>query len=100
SATHAIDRFADGVFFVALASLTTAEQIPTAIAEAISYTFSSQDDQASELIRWLAQRQMCLVLDNFEHVLGGFELVDRILAQSTQTKVLVTSRERLNLQGE
>ena len=53
---QALDRFAHGVFFVALASLTAADQIPTAIAEAISYTFSGQDDQAGELLglswRW------------------------------------------------
>ena len=43
---------------------------------------------------------MLLVLDNFEHLLGGVDLVSDILAATTGLKILVTSREALNLQEE
>ena len=49
---------------------------------------------------YLRQREMLLVLDNFEHLLEGMETVTGLLSRAPGVKVLVTSRVRLNVQGE
>jgi predicted ATPase len=46
------------------------------------------------------EREILLVLDNFEHLLEGAGLLTEILLQAPQVKILVTSRERLNVQPE
>jgi serine/threonine protein kinase/predicted ATPase len=94
-------HFVDGVFFVELAPLTNADQIPFAIAEATRYSFASdQRPLSQQIIDFLGKKNMLLVLDNFEHVLDGVGLVQAILQASAGVKVLVTSREKLNLSGE
>jgi predicted ATPase len=52
------------------------------------------------LMEQLRARRVLLVLDNFEHVLEGAGLVADMLAAAPRVKVLVTSRERLNLNDE
>ena len=48
----------------------------------------------------LRDRQMLLVLDNFEHLLEGADLLPDLLRSAPNLKILVTSRERLNLREE
>ncbi|HEX9369856.1 MAG TPA: hypothetical protein VF897_02580, partial [Roseiflexaceae bacterium] len=52
------------------------------------------------LLGYLRARHMLLVLDNFEHLLDGADLVSAMLAGAPQVTILITSRERLNLQTE
>ena len=92
--------FADGVAFVALAPLGKPGQIVTAIAEAIGLTFSGQSEAFAQLLAYLRDRELLLVLDNFEHLLDGADLVHDILIHAPLVKLVVTSRERLNLQAE
>lgn len=100
-------RFANGVFFVALAPLHSAESLVPTIAEAVGFSFyrSSDPDNIGsnprqQLLDYLQEKQMLLVVDNFEHLLGGVHLMDEILSTAPNVKLLVTSRERLNMQGE
>ena len=97
--TH-LSRFADGVYFVPFASIRSTEHIATAIAEQIGLQFHSESAPPTQLLSFLAPKQMLLVLDNFEHLLDGAHLVTDILQAAPQVKVLVTSREKLNLSGE
>jgi predicted ATPase/Flp pilus assembly protein TadD len=53
-----------------------------------------------QLLDYLRQKQMLLILDNFEHVLEGAALVTEILQSAPQVQILVTSRERLQLREE
>jgi predicted ATPase len=100
--------FRDGIFFVALAALQSAAGIESAVAEAIGFSFLGLDRQSStveheprqQLLDYLRQKQMLLVLDNFEHLLEGVDLVTEILEAAPGAKILVTSRERLNVGGE
>jgi predicted ATPase/transcriptional regulator with XRE-family HTH domain len=92
--------FPDGVAFVALASISMPSQIVSAIGEALRLSFVGQSDPTSHLLSELRERHMLLVLDSFEHLLEGADLVSDMLAQAPQVTVVVTSRERLNLQAE
>ena len=53
-----------------------------------------------QLVRFLSQKQILLVLDNFEHLLEGVNILTDILEADPAVKFLATSRERLNVQEE
>lgn len=99
-ARQQLGHHADGVYFVPLAPLSTANDIMTAIAENIGFVFHGEDTATQQLINFLKDRDMLLVLDNFEHLLDGTALVIDILQTALGIKILVTSRERLNVHGE
>jgi len=93
-------NFAEGTCFVPLAALESAEQIVTAIAQAAHFTFYAGPDPMQQLLDYFRPRQTLLVLDNFEHLLDGAALVNDLLTAAPNVKILVTSRERLNLSTE
>lgn len=92
--------FADGLFFVPLQPVTTAQNIPSAIAETVRFRFQGPASAWQQLRNYLQQQEMLLVLDNFEHLLDGANFVADVLAHCRQIKMLVTSREALNLREE
>jgi len=99
--------FAHGVAFVPLASVASVEAAVAAIAGAIRLYFYGQNDPKVQLLNALGEKQMLLILDNVEHLLteGPLEtntvgLLLEILQCTTGVKLLVTSREALDLQGE
>ena len=94
------DVFADGVAFVSLAPISAPDQIVSAIGEVLDISFSGQSDPTAQLLNYLHDRQMLLVLDNFEHLLEGTALLSEIFAAAPFVCLLVTSRERLNLSAE
>jgi predicted ATPase len=58
------------------------------------------DHQNEQLLAYLRDKQMMLVLDNLEHLLEGLPLIANLLQFSSDVKILTTSRERLSLRGE
>lgn len=92
--------FADGVVWVSLGALQTADQVAAALAEALRYRLSGAGDAESELLHLLAARHLLLVLDNFEHVLPAADFLSRLAAETTAVKLLVTSRQALELPEE
>lgn len=103
SASHQIHSYADGTYFVPLAPLGSADHLVPTVAEVMQFMFdthSSDLDPKSQLIDYLGERSVLLLMDNFEHLLQGAELLVEIVEGAPETKVLVTSRERLNLQSE
>ncbi len=100
AAAEHVEAFPNGVFFVPLAELSAPEQLVSGIAEALRITFYQRDAPRSQLLNYLREKRLLLVLDNFEHILEGALLVADILAHAPGVKVLVTSRERLNLREE
>ena len=94
------DAFTDGVIFVPLASVGAPNQIVSAMGDALAFSFTGQADAVEQLLRYLHERHLLLVLDNFEHLLEAVDLVHDILQRAPQVSLLVTSRERLNLQTE
>lgn len=95
-----MDAFEDGLFFVELAPLDNADQIVTALAETFHMKFDPRQSPKEQVIDHLESRQMLVVMDNFEHVMEGVDLVTDILKAAPNLKILVTSRERLNLRDE
>jgi predicted ATPase/DNA-binding SARP family transcriptional activator len=94
-----------GIYFIPLDPLSSADFLLSTLANAINFSFYSGDDPTSQLLNYLREKRMLLILDNFEHLLtadqtGGVDLVANILAHAGHVKILAASRERLNLQGE
>jgi non-specific serine/threonine protein kinase len=92
--------FVDGVWFVELADVRDARDIPQAIADVIGI-----DGDASETAESLAERlhedRMLLVLDNCDHLVEGCaELVTELLRAAGEVRILTTTREPLRVGGE
>lgn len=94
------DFFPDGVWFVPLAPLSSPEYIIPAIADAVDFKFQDPTNPQAQLLRYLRAKKALLVLDNTEHLLEGVDVFIEILKACQQIKLLVTSRERLNLLSE
>ena len=92
--------FAHGASFVPLAHLDSADQIAQSIAESLNFPLTAPEKPESQLIDHLRYREILLVLDNFEHVLDGVDLLANMLISAPGVTLLVTSRQRLNLRGE
>jgi predicted ATPase len=92
--------YTHGVSFVPLAPLSSPDLIVPALASSLNFTYYGQQDNKQPLLNYLAGKDMLLVMDNFEHLLGGARLLSEILETAPRVKILVTSRERLNLSME
>lgn len=99
-AQSVLDAFPDGVFFVPLAPLTTAVHILTTLIENLHLQPINTKSPKDQILAYLHQKQILLVMDNFEHLLDGADLVADILQTAPGVKILVTSRERLRLSAE
>ncbi len=95
-----LDSFLNGIFFVSLAPLTSSDLIASKIADAIGFDFYQGTEPKQQLLAYFREKQMLLVLDNFEHLLDSVHLISEIQAHAPAIKILVTSRERLNLSAE
>jgi predicted ATPase/DNA-binding CsgD family transcriptional regulator len=92
--------FRDGVFMISLEPLESSLFLLPAIAEALGFRFSGQEERKEQLLAYLSDKQMLLVLDGFEHLLGNTVLISDLIGAASELTVMVTSRERLNLHGE
>jgi predicted ATPase/uncharacterized protein HemY len=99
-AAAVLDEFERGTFFVSMASIGD----PSLIASSIAATLKVREVPGQSLLEtlkeYLHDRQMLLVLDNFEHVLDGAVVVAELLGACPDLKVLATSRAALHLAGE
>ena len=93
-------QFPDGVVFVGLEQLAESDLLVHAIGRSIGLTFYGEDEPDVQLLDYLQDKSLLLLLDNFEHLLPGAALVSAILTHAPQVKLLITSREALNLQEE
>lgn len=99
-AEHAVDCYPDGVWIVGLAQTKDPQQLPGAIATALGIS-GSTNGLIEMLCQSLQDRRMLLVIDNCEHMIdAAADCVDRILAAGAGIKIIVTSREPLELCGE
>ena len=101
------NEFAEGVAFVPLASVESTITIIPVIAKAINFDFYGTSDPKEQLLNYLREKQMLLILDNVEQLLiegplqeNFVELLIEILQGTSSVKLLITSREVLNLQEE
>jgi predicted ATPase len=90
-------HFPDGIYFVPLVGLSSADQIPVAIANALQINLESG---FKELLGFLSRKKLLITLDNFEHLLDGVDLIVDVLESAPQLQLLITSRERLRMSQE
>lgn len=103
--------FTDGVYFISLvnvsttSNLSTSDSISLAILRALNLPLEVNEGQTvrspkQQLLNYLRNKRLLLILDNFEHLLGGNMLIADIIQAAAKVKLLITSRERLNLYEE
>jgi predicted ATPase/DNA-binding SARP family transcriptional activator/Tfp pilus assembly protein PilF len=94
------ERFRDGSVFVSLVSVEDPNGILYAIANEMGFVFYSAEEREEQFLHYLSQKHLLLVIDNFDHLLTGADLVSRMISSAPDVTFLVTSRERLNMQEE
>ncbi len=92
--------YEDGVAFVALESVTDPDTLMFRVADTLGVSLSTQNEPLSQIKEAVGDRQLLLVLDNFEHLTDAAEQLPVLLAACPRFKLLVTSRERLRLDEE
>ena len=95
------ERFADGVWFVPLETVTSPDLVPLAVAGALGLRETADRPPIDLIAEHLTSREALLLIDNCEHVAGEVaELAERLLTRSPKLRILATSREPLELAGE
>jgi predicted ATPase len=100
AASVQLDRFPDGVFFVPLAQLNSPIYIPNTILDSLGLKVPPAQKPRSYLVDYLRKKAIFLVLDNFEHLFSGADLLVDLLRAAPAVTLLVTSREPLNMRME
>jgi predicted ATPase/transcriptional regulator with XRE-family HTH domain len=99
-ASKKLDHFPDGIYFVPLAQLDNPSYIPATILDALGLQLPAAKDPEVFLLDYLRDKEMLLVLDDFEHLLAGVDILVKLLQTSLSVLILVTSRQILNLRME
>lgn len=107
------ENFPGGIFYVPLTPLKSAKEIVFAVADVLDFRFFGSTDPKEQLINFIAgdiNQEALFIFDNLEHLLvnestsgessSAVELISEFLLRLPKIKILGTSRERLNLQGE
>jgi predicted ATPase len=92
--------FLNGVTYVPLAAVPTADLVPAAVANAVGFSVDGKDDPIEQVIGRLRQQETLIVLDNCEHVVAMAGRLDQLLRRAPGVKLLLTSRERLHMRWE
>lgn len=103
TASHQIGIYKDGVFFASLLNDKSLAQVETSIARAIQLPLSDQLPQKTQLLDFLRLREILLVLDNCEQLVCDMvfaEFIAEIIQNAVNMKLVITSRERINIQEE
>ncbi len=94
------DAFADGAVFVPLAAVSDPAGVGAAIAQVLGVRAAAGGSLPQVLRSYLHDKQLLLLLDNFEHLAPAAPVVSELLEAAPQLKVFVTSRSVLHLYGE
>jgi predicted ATPase/Tfp pilus assembly protein PilF len=99
-AANMLNDFENGVFFVALASISDPGLVASSIAQTLGVKDFGGRPIFESLKDFLQEKQTLLLLDNFEHVVAAATFVTELLTGCPKLKVLVTSQEPLRVRGE
>jgi predicted ATPase/DNA-binding SARP family transcriptional activator len=99
------EAFPYGVFFIPLAGVQSRRAMLLTILEALDMALHSsepmeQDELIKILVDYLLLKKVLLVLDNFEHLIDEASVIGKMIANAPDLKMMVTSRQQLNLAGE
>lgn len=93
-------EFKEGVYFVALSSASTQEDLLRGIAQALGLVLSTATDPKEELLNHLANKNVLLILDNVEQLKSTAPFIINAVQKTKKLKIMVTSRLSLNLKSE
>jgi predicted ATPase/DNA-binding CsgD family transcriptional regulator len=100
-AAHAVhDSFPNGVFYVSLAPIRDPTLVIPTIAQSLGLSESPRRLRLDSLKEYLQDRQLLLLLDNFEQIITAAPVLTELLSTCTRLQMLVTSREALRVRGE
>jgi predicted ATPase/class 3 adenylate cyclase len=99
-AEDVLTDFADGAFFVDLSAVTDPALVPSAIAQALGVAEIADRPILDAVTEHLREREVLLILDNFEQVVEAAPVVEDLLSAASRLKVVVTSRVVLSARGE
>jgi len=100
TAAELIDKFRNGVFFIDLTFITNSSDFYSLILSTLSIKESGGKSEFELLKGYLIDKDILLILDNFEHIMDAAVYVSKLLAECHGIKVLVTSREAIHIRGE
>lgn len=92
--------FEDGVYFVSLASIVDPDLVATTVLQTLGFTTGENQPGPSLLKGYLQDKEMLLVLDNFEQVTAASGLLTELLGAAPKLKILVTSQAVLHIYDE
>jgi predicted ATPase/class 3 adenylate cyclase len=94
------ERFASGAAFVQLAPVRDPELVVPGIAQSLGVREQPGESALETLLEYLRDKELLLVLDNFEQVLAAAPALSTLLAEAPRLKLIATSRTPLRLNGE
>lgn len=100
AAYQALASYSHGAHFVPCSGISSEAALTTAIADALNFSFYSGPDPKQQLISYLRQKQLLLVIDNAENLGASVGLLAELLSNAPNLVIIVTSIERLNLSEE
>ncbi len=106
AAADEVTNFEHGVFFVPLAALESAHNLPLAVAEGLNLALIGNKPPQTQLLDYMREKEMLLVLDNFEGLMGDGrqttapDFLTNILQNAPRVALLITSRQPVGLQAE
>ena len=92
--------FLHGTVFLALNSICNDEQLIRALCDALELTPARGESPFKQLMAYLQNQELLIILDNFEHLLGSVNILETLLESASYITLLVTSRKKLNLKQE
>lgn len=92
--------YKDGIYFVDLAILSDPDNIPNAIGSACGFQFLGEGTPKAQLLSIIRERNLLLILDNYEHLSEGYGLVSDMLKSAPDVNIVATSRQPLSQAGE
>ncbi|MBV8149532.1 MAG: TIR domain-containing protein, partial [Candidatus Eremiobacteraeota bacterium] len=101
SGTELLNRFDDGAWIADLAPINEQQSVVKVVAQTLGVNQSEGLLDDDSIARWLKQKRLLLILDNCEHLLDPVaRLVDAIDRQCSDVRIIVTSRQALDVSGE
>jgi predicted ATPase len=99
-AAESLDMYADGTFYVELAPIASPDLVMPTVAKIVGVPETANRPITASLKEHLKEKQVLLVLDNFEHVIAASGYIADLLSACPSVKALATSREALRVRGE
>jgi predicted ATPase/class 3 adenylate cyclase/DNA-binding CsgD family transcriptional regulator len=100
-AVELASEYSDGAWYVDLAPISVPELVPTTVARALGLTDQPGHSTMDTLQRFLSDRELLMVLDNCEHLIGAVaDVIAELLGNCAGLTLLTTSREPIGVAGE